>query len=483
MVNNGYFDLPFAVNGNVTTIPDATQPDGTVSYNQGFPVGYSTPVASGGLLVPRTAINQVLYDITVAIQQYQQHSTAPFITTVMNGGTPYSYSKYDRVLKSGVVYQSLVNTNTDTPPSAKWVVSDVAAISSTQAITGTNHTYVAADSNLMNLRSNSGGAMVDTLPGTSPGVMAAGWKAEIVNNDASGLLYLSTGSGANLNGSSTGSILLGPNQRCVIFSDGSNYWAEQMPGRTRLGANTSLFVATTGNDANNGIVVGSPYLTIQRAINVLANNVDLNGFTATVVVADGTYTGTILVGGGFVGNGIVQLQGNNTTPANCLLNVTGSALAASYGAVIYAKGFKTAATVFGIVAQQGGSIIINGNWDFGACAVQVAATDSGSYVLLANNYNITAGASFHIQATGGGEAYIPGGTTITLTGTPAFATSFVDIETAGILIINTTTTYTGSATGKRYNASTNGVIYTNGQATTFLPGSIVGTTATGGQYA
>ena len=171
---SGYFDIPFAENGDLNAIPDATQPSGTVSYNQGFPVLYSTPVASGGYNVPRTAINQALNDITTAIQFQQQGNAAPFITTTMNGGTPYSYSKYALVLYSGVVYQSLVNSNADTPPSSKWGVFNVATlgkIASTQSVTGTSHTFAAADNGLLTLRSNSGTLMTDTLPGTSPGVM------------------------------------------------------------------------------------------------------------------------------------------------------------------------------------------------------------------------------------------------------------------------------------------------------------------------
>ncbi len=86
---NGYFDTPFAVDGDLNTIPDAAQPSGTVSYTLGFPIGYSTPVGSGGFNVPRTSINQVLNDITTALQQYQQTGIPPFITTSMNGGSPF----------------------------------------------------------------------------------------------------------------------------------------------------------------------------------------------------------------------------------------------------------------------------------------------------------------------------------------------------------------------------------------------------------
>ena len=117
---SGYFDQVFANDGDLNTVPDAAQPSGSVSYNQGFPILYSTPVGSGGLLVPRTAFNQLFYDVTAAIQNWQQNTIAPFITSTMNGGSPYSYSQYNMVLHGGVAYISLQNSNTDAPPSGKW---------------------------------------------------------------------------------------------------------------------------------------------------------------------------------------------------------------------------------------------------------------------------------------------------------------------------------------------------------------------------
>lgn len=122
-----YFIDPFAIAGDVAAVPDAAQPDGSVSYSQGYGPDYAlNPVVSpSALLIERTKMNQLFLDITTALQQYQQHGTPPFITSAMNGGTPYSYSKYDRTLLTGVVYQSLVNTNTDTPPSANWAIADV----------------------------------------------------------------------------------------------------------------------------------------------------------------------------------------------------------------------------------------------------------------------------------------------------------------------------------------------------------------------
>lgn len=87
-----YFDTIFADSGDRVAVPDATQPSGAVSYTQGYSITYSTPVDSGGLDFPRAQHNQLLYDITAAIQNIQQNGAPPFITTAMNGGVdPFSY--------------------------------------------------------------------------------------------------------------------------------------------------------------------------------------------------------------------------------------------------------------------------------------------------------------------------------------------------------------------------------------------------------
>lgn len=92
MPNNLYFDTVFGVSGDRTTVPDGTQSNGSVSYTQGYPITYSTPVAGGGIDFPRAQHNQVLYDITAAIQNVQQNGAPNFITTAMNGGVnPFTY--------------------------------------------------------------------------------------------------------------------------------------------------------------------------------------------------------------------------------------------------------------------------------------------------------------------------------------------------------------------------------------------------------
>lgn len=92
MPNNGYFDIVFASAGDVTPVPDPAQGSGNVSYTQGYTPPYSlAPTNPSAILVQRGMFNQILKDITGAIQFLQQNGASNFITTAMNNGTPYSY--------------------------------------------------------------------------------------------------------------------------------------------------------------------------------------------------------------------------------------------------------------------------------------------------------------------------------------------------------------------------------------------------------
>lgn len=119
-----YFSYPFATGGDLTAIPDTTQPSGIVSYQQGFGPDYAlVDTDPSSLDIPRNQFNQLMNDITMAIQQIQQNGFPIFITSAMNDGSPYAYSKNSFVLASdGNVYYSLINANTDTPPTSNWQI-------------------------------------------------------------------------------------------------------------------------------------------------------------------------------------------------------------------------------------------------------------------------------------------------------------------------------------------------------------------------
>ena len=127
-----YFRLPFADAGDKTTIPDATQPNGVVSYNQGYGPTYSlNPVTDpGARRTERNMFNQLMFDVTSTLQLYYQTGVPPFITAAQNGGTAYPYGFRARVLYDpgdGIkLYESLRTNNTNLPSvTAAWARIDI----------------------------------------------------------------------------------------------------------------------------------------------------------------------------------------------------------------------------------------------------------------------------------------------------------------------------------------------------------------------
>jgi hypothetical protein len=122
----------FAVSGDKSAIPDATQPSGVVSYAQGFGQRYEENLATNpsALPMPRDQFNQLMFDITLGLQQYQSIGVPNFISTSDNGGSPFSYAKYalaryDDGVNGERNYQSLVASNTALPTdTTKWRLID-----------------------------------------------------------------------------------------------------------------------------------------------------------------------------------------------------------------------------------------------------------------------------------------------------------------------------------------------------------------------
>ena len=161
--------------------------------------------------------------------------------------------------------------------------------------------------------------------------------------------------------------------------------------RSVLNANINYYVATTGNDSNSGLSIGTPFLTIQKAINVILNTLDLGGYTAIINVADGTYTGALTVSTAFTGAGSVQLIGNLTTPTNCIISTTSNnCLTVSGGGIISVGGFKTITATSGIhlLATFGGTINLIGKWNFGASPAGFGHmfSHSSSLISISSNF-------------------------------------------------------------------------------------------------
>jgi len=256
--------------------------------------------------------------------------------------------------------------------------------------------------------------------------------------------------------------------------------------RETLTANRTYYVRTDGSNSNDGLAntSGGAFLTIQKAIDTVAA-LDIGVFNVTIRVADGTYTGSAIVSGPWLGSGTVTVMGNTTTPANVIISTTSAdCFKVQNGGSLTVSGMELRTTTGGFclwAIGAGSQINMGSALRFGACANYHIRTDANGYIRASgSNYSIVGGAQCHVVVINGGLIELSG-LTVTLSGTPAFSSTFSLAQATG-LISMFSVTWSGSATGARYSISGNGVVNTFGQATTYLPGNSAGTTATGGQY-
>ncbi|MCX8993529.1 hypothetical protein NLN85_13600 [Citrobacter portucalensis] len=116
-----FIKVPFASSGDKVAVPD-TDSGGGVNMTQGYGQAYSLDPATdpSAKRIERDKMNWLFNRITQAINEIQSGGVAPFITSADNGGSAFSYGKGVLVSLGGVVYQSLVASNTSTPPGANW---------------------------------------------------------------------------------------------------------------------------------------------------------------------------------------------------------------------------------------------------------------------------------------------------------------------------------------------------------------------------
>lgn len=251
-------------------------------------------------------------------------------------------------------------------------------------------------------------------------------------------------------------------------------------GRETLFAGRTYYVAPTGSDSNTGLTVGTPFLTIQQAVNTVAK-LDISIFEASIQVSSGTYAAFIFAAP--VGSGSVIVKGDNTTPANCLIQSAGACVLAAEAAPVarFIEGFKLVSTGYaGLVANRLASLQFK-NIDFGACAAYHMTANGGAVLTAYGNYSITGNAAVHAFIEYAAIAILHT-RTVTIAGGVALTSGFA-IARQGSMISAYGMTFSGSYTGPTYEVQTNGVCFVNGASPSLFPGTSGGTSNSGGQYA
>jgi hypothetical protein len=233
-----------------------------------------------------------------------------------------------------------------------------------------------------------------------------------------------------------------------------------------------------GDTTSFGIYQGRPCKTLQQAYDQLARYFDLNGYTATFDIADGSYTAgvdaqTPTQGG----RSIFKGQGGGTVFLGAA-----TPFIARGDTDIEVQSVNLGPSSGHSALGDGGTIRIGNGTVFSGVTASHIAADNGGKALLVANYFIVGGASAHFEARHGSS--ISGAVTVTLLGNVTITNFAVAREASSLRAVGSTFTLGAFAvTGNRYSATLNGVIDTNGGGASFFPGTAGGATATGGQYA
>jgi hypothetical protein len=371
-------------------------------------------------------------------------------------------------------------------------------IASPGVVTRVGHGFVANQPIVFN---TSGALPTGVTPGTTYYVRATGLTADTFQFSTT-----SGGSAVNTSGSQSGTHHVQATGAMPTFStaglltQGTVYYVGTVVdantvtlsttlsnanplGTATLATGAPVYAAATGSDSNDGLEAtpSGAFLTLAKAESAI-RALDLGGFTATVQIGDGTYTAGVTITGPYRG-GNVTWQGNAGTPANVIISTTSAdAFILQNGARATVKDLRPQTTTsgFGFRVQRMSTLSFT-NLSFGACATGHFLAADISAISASGAYSINGAASYHIYAAANSVVRIEG-TTVTITGTPAFGAQFVYAE-QGAVIQAASLTFSGSATGTRYSVVQNGVINTGGGGASYFPGSVAGITpTTGGQY-
>ncbi|WP_315759661.1 hypothetical protein [Bradyrhizobium sp. SZCCHNRI2007] len=269
--------------------------------------------------------------------------------------------------------------------------------------------------------------------------------------------------------------------------------------------NLTYYVAPAplGSDANDGTSANAsgghgPFATLQAVVNAVAN-VNLNGYSITAYVADGTYPVVRLLP--TAGSGSVAFISTSGNPSACVIaGVNQSAIQAAYCGSAYSfQGFKVTASgasygdpIAGVNILGGNAYVVLTNMEYGACVGAHIMCSGSGQVLRLGTQTISGGCSgnlwaqgCHLLANSGALINTQGSAlpTLSITAPVVFAGAFAMAQDlAECVAVFASITGAANVTGQKFVANMNGVIFTAASGDSYLPGSIAGVRANGGIY-
>jgi hypothetical protein len=162
-------------------------------------------------------------------------------------------------------------------------------------------------------------------------------------------------------------------------------------------------------------------------------------------------------------------------------------------------GFSLASYVENIVVASAGTLTINGSMNYSAPTIGTGAgqntmtVSNGSSLTFYSGTQTYTGSMVNLFTASTGGTIVLGSSTLfgvvpvtfAASGSPSFASGggFANASNLGaVYVVPACITFTGSATGPRYAAAGNAVIFTQGSGANYFPGNSSGSTSSGAQY-
>lgn len=253
--------------------------------------------------------------------------------------------------------------------------------------------------------------------------------------------------------------------------------------RERLAANRTYYVRSDGSDSNTGLTnsSGGAFATIQKALDVCTGNLDFAGFTVTISVGAGSFSGQCTVKP-CLGQG---------SDANLLITGAGSGSTT----ITHSGAFVGTVTTSGVgaAARISAATIVNSN----ANGICVAATAGGTLRPGADCI-FTPGSTGTVLSADGVGALVNPTASFTVSGNCAICYSFANqgrIQMQSITVAYGTRTFTttaygaqggqmvhynitnsGTVTAKRYDLYALALLETFGGGASAVAGSTAGST-------
>ena len=261
--------------------------------------------------------------------------------------------------------------------------------------------------------------------------------------------------------------------------------------REVLTANRTYYVRTDGNDSNNGLAntSGGAFLTVQKAVDVVAT-LDTSIYDVIVQLTGSFNVSSSIVLKDPPGGGVCYIRGNTTNPENVVINESGNTklieglIASNFTSKWIVEGVtfsNGSVQIFG----QGGRLRIGKNRFIGNSnfAINIQASGTG---YLVDDVPLITGTFTNAVFIADRNAFFlsqkPSGSTLTITNQNLTFGYYCWAASGSVSTWRTTVFSNSSVTGTRYNATSNGVINTAGQPSSYFPGNTDGTVSTGGQY-